>query len=231
MSDTVVARPPKLARVVLPVLLVVSTGCLVAALVLSPPKRQHQLPPVEVAPPVTVPAFTCTDRSGKPVTNADLLDKVWVASFVFTRCEGTCPKVTGTMHQLQRDLDLAGRPDLRLVTFTMDPDHDTPDVLQKYAQSPNWRADSDRWLFLTGTNDQVRDLMKNTFKLAFQQNANPATPPSQKYDHGTFVFVVDKKGRVRGHFDGLKGAGDETGERYRDSCGRLVKTVNELLVE
>lgn len=231
MSQTVVAPPPKLARVALPILLMVSVGCLVAALVLSPPKRQRAALPVEVAPPVTVPAFTFTDRSGQSVSNTDLLGKVWVASFVFTRCEGTCPKVTMTLHDLQSKLNLAGRPDLRLVSFTMDPDHDTPDVLRKYAADPIHKAESDRWLFLTGSEGQVRGLMKNTFKLAFQQNADPNTPPGRKYDHGTFVFVVDKKGQVRGHFDGLKGASDETGERYRDSCARLAAKVNELLTE
>jgi protein SCO1/2 len=139
--------------------------------------------------------------------------------------------VTQTVHDLQSSLDLAHQPDLRLVTFTMDPEHDTPDVLKKYAENPLRPAKSDRWLFLTGPEDQVRGLMRNTFKLAFEQNRDPATPPGRKYDHGTFVFVVDKKGQVRGHFDGLQGASDETGERYRDNCARLAAKVKELLAE
>lgn len=232
MSGSVAAPPPKLARVMLPVLLVVSVGCLVASLALSPPRRKPEAvtQPVEAAPAVTVPAFAFTERSGRSVSNADLLGKVWVASFVFVRCDNTCPQVTLTMHKLQSDLGLADRPDLRLVTFTMDPENDTPDVLKQYAAHPDRPAHPDRWLFLSGTEDAVRDLMRNTFKLAFERNV-AATTPGQKYNHGTFVFVVDKQGRIRGHFDGLQGKSDPTGERYRESCSRLKSLVNELLAE
>lgn len=224
-------RPPKLARVALPILFAISAGCLVASLVLSPPKRRsQQSEPVDAAPPPTVPAFSFAERNGTTVTDADLRGKVWVASFVFTQCDTSCPQVTATMHRLQADLGLKDQPDLRLVTFTMDPDHDTPAVLKRYADDPTRPADPDRWLFLTGSEDAIRGVMRNAFKLAFERNPNPETP-GKKYNHGTFLFAVDKKGQIRGHFDGWQGPGDPTGERFRESYARLLSTVRELLAE
>jgi protein SCO1/2 len=224
-----VTRPPKLARVMLPVLLVVSTCSLIASLALSPPKRQPQKPePIDVAP-IAVPDFAFTERNGQTVTNKDLLGKVWVASFVFTQCTTSCPQVTLTMHRLQSELGLTNQPDLRLVTFSMDPE-DTPDILKKYASAPDRPADKDRWLFLSSPSEDIQKLMKDGFKLAFESNP-PTANSRDKYSHGTFLFVVDKKGLIRGNFDGLQGKGDPTGERYRESVARLSAKVRELLAE
>src|SRR6516225_7165149 len=77
------------------------------------------LPPHDYGP---VGPFSLMERSERTVTKNDLLGKVWVASFVFTRCTGPCPQVTATMARIQKDLDLKTRSDLRLVTFTIDPD-------------------------------------------------------------------------------------------------------------
>src|SRR4051812_17894802 len=98
-----------------------------------------------------VGSFSLTERSGKTVTDQDLRGKVWVASFVFTRCLGPCPAVTGTVKELAADLkDL---PDVRFVTFTVDPSRDNPGELQKYAAK--YGADPERWLFLTGPEPAV----------------------------------------------------------------------------
>src|SRR5690348_6284344 len=75
--------------------------------------------------------FALTERGGRTVTNADLAGKVWVASFVFTRCTGPCPQVTATVARAQAAL--RDEPDVRLVTFTVDPQHDTADELKEYA--------------------------------------------------------------------------------------------------
>ena len=86
--------------------------------------------------------FALTERSGRTVTRADLEGKVWVAAFVFTCCAGPCPQVSGTMAELHRDV--ANDPDVRLVTFTVDPERDTPPVLKQYAE--RYGADAERWL-------------------------------------------------------------------------------------
>src|SRR5262245_7947558 len=110
--------------------------------------RHNDPPPPDDFGPVD--DFSLTERGGRTVTNADLAGKVWVASFVFTRCTGGCPQVTGTVARLQdafRD-----EPGVRLVTFTVDPERDDPDELKKYADL--YGADPERWLFLTGQEEQ-----------------------------------------------------------------------------
>src|SRR5262245_34323723 len=84
-----------------------------------------------------VPHFALTERDGRTVTDQDLLGKVWIASFVFTRCMGPCPQVAATLTQLQSEF--VGRADVRLVTFTVDPEYDSPRELDEYAA--RFRAD------------------------------------------------------------------------------------------
>ena len=71
--------------------------------------------------------FTLTERDGREVHASDLAGKVWIASFIFTRCTGPCPRVTATMMRLEEEF--ADEADVRLVTFTVDPEYDTPEVL------------------------------------------------------------------------------------------------------
>src|SRR5829696_4680762 len=82
-----------------------------------------------------VPDFSLTERSGRTVTRDDLRGKVWVASFVFTRCTSHCPQVTRTVARLQEELGLDRRDKLRLGTCTVDPERDQPDDLRLYAEA------------------------------------------------------------------------------------------------
>jgi cytochrome oxidase Cu insertion factor (SCO1/SenC/PrrC family) len=215
----------------LPVLLAAGVASLAVAVFLPPPgSRTWTHGPGETGPVAfDLPDFTLTERSGKPVSKADLQGKVWVASFVFTRCTGPCPSVTGTIARLQADLDLANRPDLRLVTFTVDPDRDTPDELKKYAT--HFHAHPDRWLFLTGPEADVHKLAKDGFKIAAARSASPTPPEGQEFDHSTKIAVVDKKGRVRGYFDGYRGPNDDGGAKYAESYEHLKQAVTALLSE
>jgi protein SCO1/2 len=226
MPDTS-PRTDRLTRWALPVLLLAGVASFAAALMLPLPWRTQQPARPDVMYEIT--PFALTERSGKPVSNADLAGKVWVASFVFTRCSGPCPSVTATMARLQSDLDLASRSDLRLVTFTVDPDRDTPDELKKYAD--HFRAHPDRWLFLTGGEDEIHRLAKDGFKLGVTRSTDPNPPPGQEFDHSTFLVVVDKEGKIRDHFDGYQGPNDADGQRFSDSYARLKETVEALLKE
>jgi cytochrome oxidase Cu insertion factor (SCO1/SenC/PrrC family) len=143
--------------------------------------------------------FTLTERSGKTVSRADLLGKVWVASFVFTRCTGPCPQVTGTMARLQSELH--NQPDVVLVTFTVDPEHDKPGELKRYAD--NFRADQQRWLFLTGKEADIHRLLKEGFRVPVQRNEGPARIAGQEVEHSSRLAVVDRRGRVRGYYHGI----------------------------
>src|SRR5947209_7540123 len=92
--------------------------------------------------------FSLTERSGKTLTDKDLRGKVWIGSFVFTRCSGPCPAVTSTMGRLQRDLaDEMKSGTFTLVTFTVDPVRDDLSTLREYANAR--QADPNNWLFLT----------------------------------------------------------------------------------
>ena len=161
------------------------------------------------------------------VTKADLSGKVWVASFVFIRCTGPCPSVSATMTNLQSELDLANQPELRLVTFTVDPERDTPNELKKYADT--FRANPDRWLFLTGKEDEIHTLLKTGFKIGVNRSTNPQPIAGQEFDHSTYITVVDKSGTIRGHFDGYRGPNDTDGERYTASMTALKQLVADLL--
>jgi protein SCO1/2 len=172
-------------------------------------------------------SFGLTERSGKTVTEKDLLGKVWVASFVFTRCLGPCPAVTGTVKELQADLrDI---PDVRFVTFTVDPSRDNPDELAKYAAK--YGADPERWLFLTGPEATVHALMRDRFKLAVGRKEGDVKE-GDEYDHSTRLTVVDKKGVIRGTFAGMRDdARPDAKEAFAENLTRLKETVRRLAAE
>ena len=223
------ASAPRSVRFATPVLLLVAIGSLAAAFLLPVPKHGPKPPTISEEAPQIVPAFTLTERNGQSVSNTDLLGKVWVASFVFTRCTGPCPSVTATMAKLQSELDLAHHPNLRLVTFTVDPTRDRPEELKKYAE--HFRSDAEKWLFLTGTEPELHTLLHDGFKIAAARSQNPHPPAGQEFDHSTFLVLVDQSGTIRGYFDGYQGPHDETGEKYRESVNRLKTQVAKLLRE
>ncbi|MFO0800337.1 MAG: SCO family protein [Gemmataceae bacterium] len=167
--------------------------------------------------------FSLTERSGKLITEKDLLGKVWVASFVFTRCLGPCPAVTGTVKELQTDL-----PEARFVTFTVDPSRDNPDELAKYAAK--YGADPERWLFLTGPEATVHALMRDRFKLAVGRKEE--AKEGDEYDHSTRLTVVDKKGVIRATFAGMRDdARPDAKEAFAENLNKLKETVRRLAKE
>ena len=196
-----------------------------------------------VRPDVEIPApeFTLTERSGKTVTRDDLTGKVWVASFVFTRCPGPCPQVSATMARLQKELDLKDTPDLRLVTFTVDPERDTPNELREYAN--RYQADPEKWLFLSGPSEaegelatmgdgpseaELHKLLVDGFKVTAQRSKN--AKPGDEFDHSSRLAVVDRRGTIRGYFDGMRvGDGAEETADFEDNVRQLKAKVAELL--
>src|SRR6476659_2861158 len=110
---------------------------------------QSNLPRLSQVQPCTL-----TNQLGQVVTSRDLLGKVWVGDIIFTRCGGPCPKMTEEMSKLQNAL-LPGEP-LEFVTLTTDPEYDTPAALKSYGQK--FGADFSRWMFLTGTKAQIKNL-------------------------------------------------------------------------
>src|SRR5213592_2048856 len=93
----------------------------------------------------TVPSFQFTNQNGQPFGSAQLAGKIWIADFIYTTCPGPCPMISSRMSELQKPL---GKTDVHLVSFSVDPEKDTPDVLHRYAEK--LQAAPGRWDFLTG---------------------------------------------------------------------------------
>jgi cytochrome oxidase Cu insertion factor (SCO1/SenC/PrrC family) len=119
----------------------------------------------------TVPPFSLTERSGRTVSRDDLEGKVWVANFIYTKCTETCPTQSLQVSRLQAEFSDA--PDLRLVSITVDPKHDTREVLAEYAA--HYGADRERWLFLTGDKREIYCLAKG-LRLSVVDPSDPNPP-------------------------------------------------------
>ncbi len=146
-----------------------------------------------------LPAFELTDQTGEPFGSMQLSDKVWIATFIFTRCGSTCPKQTARMRGLQRRYSEHPRKDaLGLVSITVDPEFDTHDVLATYAEDNG--ADPDVWRFLTGGRSSIWELSKSGFMLDVRDDTRDSDMPIV---HSTQMVVIDSWGRIRGYYDGL----------------------------
>lgn len=141
----------------------------------------------------SVPAFALTNRDGRVVRPADLAGAPWIADFVFTRCVSSCPLLSARLARLDRVLP----PELgiHLVSFSVDPAHDTPAILERYARG---LSASRRWLFLTGGEEQIRRLSRQGFKLALEPGA-----ATEAILHSTRFVLVDAAGAIRGTYQAL----------------------------
>ncbi|MBI4060165.1 MAG: SCO family protein [Elusimicrobia bacterium] len=117
-----------------------------------------------------------------------------VANFVYTRCTGPCPMLSASMARLQKSLPES----IGLLSFTVDPDHDSPKVLALYARK--FEADPKRWFFLTGEKAELIRLARDGFLLPVVENA--AATPGERFAHSTKFVLIDPEGRVRGWYDG-----------------------------
>jgi len=139
------------------------------------------------------PQFELTDQEGRPFTTADLKGKIWVANFIFTRCQGPCPVITSRMAEINQALG-AKAPDVKLISLTVDPDFDTPAVLKEYGERAG--ADGDQWKFLTGPREDVEKIISEGFLQPLMKE------PSGAPLHSTRLVVVDREGMVRRFQDG-----------------------------
>lgn len=159
-----------------------------------------------------VPDFALTERSGRRITRADLLGKVWISNFIYTQCTETCPIQSAQVARLQAEF--VAEEDLRLVSITVDPERDTPEVLSRYAD--RYGADPKRWLFLTGDKRAIYRLAKEGFRLGVvdpdeQANAGSgfrwlgpgpawATHGSKGLIiHSSRFVLVDRQARIRAY--------------------------------
>jgi protein SCO1 len=150
-------------------------------------------------PPILgqVPEFELTNRNGKRVGPSDLAGSPWIADFIFTRCATSCPLITERMAKLERELP--PRIGARLVSFSVDPEHDTPELLEAYALK---FGAPEHWWFLSGDRDTMYNLIRNGFRLAVDPNPPPATEGvTEPILHSTRFVLVDTQGAIRGYYD------------------------------
>jgi len=140
-----------------------------------------------------VPDVQLTERSGRDMRLGELHGKIWVANFIFTRCGGSCLMMSSKMQDLQESLRKAG--DVRLVSFTVDPRNDTPEQLSHYADG--YDAEPGKWLFLTGGEEQMQNLAKESFKLTVEEGTDPKEP----IIHSKRFVLVDQEGHIRGYYN------------------------------
>src|SRR5687768_16231081 len=177
-------RAQKILTMVLWSLLVIAAGAIAALW-----KVQHDKPNLGTF--FLVPSVSLTDQEVKPFTNASVAGKFWVANFVFTRCAGPCPTMTAEMATLASQTE---HPDVRFVSFSVDPEHDTPSVLKDYAS--RFGADHSRWSFVTGEKSRIFRLAERGMKIsAAPADENNAIIHSEKF------VLVDRDGWIRGYYD------------------------------
>ena len=200
------AAPPRLATVLLWGVLGLALVVTVAGVFLLPTgSRTGRGASRELPIYGRVPDFTLVERSGKPLTAADLEGRVWVANFIFTHCAGMCPALSTRMAALQRALDgdrdagtaTGGRSGVRLVSFSVDPTRDNPETLRAYAE--RFGADPERWFFVTGTRDAVHRLVRDGFKLSVAEMAPgaPGYAADEPITHSDRFVLVDRERRIR----------------------------------
>jgi len=134
-----------------------------------------------------IPEFVLTAQNGQDFSSTALGGHIWVANFIFTNCAGPCPRMSSQMAQVQNLTE--DLPGLRLVTFTVDPERDTPEVLAAYAKRQ--KADK-RWVFLTGSQATLHKLKREAFLLGNVDG---------QLNHSTRFVLVDGQSRIRAYYD------------------------------
>ncbi|MGH7453247.1 MAG: SCO family protein, partial [bacterium] len=164
----------------------------------------------------TVPDFTLTERSGQPFGLNELRGYIWVADFIFTNCAGTCPIMTTAMTEIQKTALAEKLDDVKLVSITVDPERDTPEVLQRFANG--YGALQGRWYFLTGEGAAIQQLANKGFLLSAATSGGSAEEP---IIHSNRFVLVDRQGRIRGYYDGTE----------QESVVQLLKDLKKLYRE
>ena len=159
--------------------------------VMQPDGVEEQLPIIS-----KIPEFDLVDQNSKQFTLENVQGNVWLADFIFTTCSGPCPIMTERMCMVQHDLLEIDK--LKFVSFTVNPDYDTPEVLKKYAQRFN--VDDSSWSFVTGKYDQIQELIADGFKMGDTEEI---------VFHSTRFALVDHEGNLRGYYSGTEPAEHE----------------------
>ncbi len=140
----------------------------------------------------TLSDFSLVDQNNDPISLKKFSEKIWIADFIFTRCAGPCPILSAHMQRLQGLLSHV--PKVVLVSFSVDPEYDTPEVLAKYAST--FSAEKDKWFFLTGEREVIFDIARSSLKLSVEGETETAP-----IIHSTRFVLIDETAALRGYYD------------------------------
>ncbi|HTL08327.1 MAG TPA: SCO family protein [Chitinophagaceae bacterium] len=162
-----------------------------------------------------VKPFSFTDQHNQTISEKDLAGKVYVAEYFFTTCKGICPKMNSNMKKLYEDFKT--EKDFYILSHTVDPETDNVERMKRYADSLG--AGNGNWYFLTGRKDSLYSAARISYLLDDPKNNNDKI--EDQFIHTQFFALVDKNGRVRKVYDGLK----------QDELQELEKDIPKLLNE
>jgi len=142
--------------------------------------------------------FTFTDQTNKPFGLKDLKGRIWIADFVFTRCTDVCPPMTANMVKLQEMVKKEGLKNVEFVSFSVDPEADTPEALRKFAD--RFGADTKNWSFLTGySQTEIENFALKNFKALVKKPKE-----GDQVMHGTDFYLVGQDGKIKKTYSGFK---------------------------
>jgi protein SCO1/2 len=142
-----------------------------------------------------LPEFSLVERDGSALTKATLAGRPAIVDFVFTRCPASCPRLTARMKELEKLLPESST--VRLLSISVDPEYDQPDVLRRYAE--HWKV-GERWLFATGDRPAVWELVRKGFLLPVEETPQDAGSPIL---HSNRFALIDAQGRLRATHEAL----------------------------
>lgn len=165
----------------------------------------------------SLPSFRLLNQDSLPFTEDSLRGWIHVADYFFTRCPGICPQLSRSMAKLQDFL--ADKPvQVRLVSYTVDPEYDIPSVLREYAA--RYQADTRRWSFITGAESTLYRLAVRGYLIPVDKAAD-TSQGELGYVHSDMLVLVDPELRIRGFYSGLDSL----------QVRRLMDDINLLLLE
>lgn len=171
----------------------------------------------------TIPPFNLIDQNGDSFDNEQLKGKIVVANFFFTHCPTICPKMAAHLLELQNKFE--NRDDLIIVSHTVDPTNDSVSVLLKYAEKVH--AKEGRWYFLTGEKEAIYNLAFDGYFATVQRDE--AAPGG--FLHSQLIFLVDKKGKLRGSYDDLGNIVPAFDGTSTSEMKKMGDAIDNLLLE
>lgn len=159
--------------------------------------------------------FSFTDQDGKQLTQKKVEGKVYVTEYFFTTCKGICPKMNANMKIIYDKYKT--EPDFAIISHTSMPETDSVPLMKAYSRTMG--ADSLKWHFVTGSKDSLYKMARGSYLL--DNDKNNSMNINDQFIHTQFFAVIDKEGRVRGIYDGLK----------NDEVEKLSGDIKNLLKE